>query len=50
MDAGLQSLIDAHAPYLRVVEGGKVECTLNGHTFPPNAQAIEAFVKWVPRL
>jgi len=47
MDKELETIIDAQAPYLRVIEGGKVECTLNGHTFPPTIDAIQSFVKCV---
>jgi hypothetical protein len=45
MDASLDALIKAHAPFLVPTPEGKVECTLNGHTFPSNAAQIEAFVR-----
>lgn len=45
MDKALEALIAAHAPYFKVTPEGKVECTLNGHAFPPSAAQIEAFIK-----
>lgn len=45
MEPELQALVEAHAPYLRVLDDGKIECTLNGHAFAPRKDVIEAFVR-----
>ena len=45
MDPEVQSLVNDNAPYLRVLDNGKIECTLNGHAFAPKKDVIEAFLK-----
>lgn len=41
----LQALLDMNVPYLVLGEDGRVKCELNGHTLPPRADAVAAFVK-----
>jgi hypothetical protein len=45
MEPEIKALINAHAPYLRALDDGKVECILNGHAFAPRKDVIEAFLK-----
>jgi hypothetical protein len=45
MDAALQSLLRDHPRHFRVLESGKIECTINGHCFPARHDVLSAFVK-----
>lgn len=46
MDPALQQLVETHAPYLSVGEGGRILCSLNGHQFPPRLDLVQSFVRW----
>lgn len=44
MDPQVADLLRTHAAYLQLRDG-RVVCSLNDHSLPPTAQAIETFVK-----
>lgn len=41
----VQQVLDSHASHFTLTAEGKVKCELNGHTFPPKADALNAFIK-----
>lgn len=45
LPAEVQALVAAHEPYFSATKDGKVQCELNGHCFPPRADALSAFIK-----
>lgn len=45
LPADLQAILDAHTPHFSVTPEGKIKCELNGHTFPAQAAALQAFVR-----
>ena len=44
MDPALAQLVEG-SPYLSITESGRVQCSLNGHEFPPKLELVQSFVK-----
>jgi hypothetical protein len=45
MDDPLDAVLSAHSAYLTREPNGKIKCSLNGHTMPPKAEVVQAFVR-----
>ncbi|KAL4852986.1 Surfeit locus protein 2 [Chlorella vulgaris] len=45
LPADVQQLVNLHAPHFSTTPEGKIKCELNGHTFPPRADALNTFLK-----
>jgi hypothetical protein len=45
LDPQLQELLAPYKQHFALTEGGKLQCSLNGHTLPPRADALRPFIQ-----
>jgi hypothetical protein len=45
LEPQLRDLLQAHKAFFKLLDNGKIECTLNGHTLPARLDAVSSFIK-----